>query len=334
MRCPSLDDLPPPPRGRVGWPWTEQCHSLPDFMPNGEDWPRVTIVTASFNQGQYIEETIRSVLLQGSNNLAYMVFDGASSDQTVEVLKKYERWLTWASEPDEGQADAINKGMRLASGQIFQFINSDDILRPGALGVVATAFRGADAVAGGLQDFGESGYRWTNRVLEPAPMLTVLHDASDTEFHQPGVWLNLERARKLGEFPTEFTYLFDLHYLSRYFEIYKDIRYLDEVLVNFRMHPASKTMAHLDGFIREHYLVRKDLSSKFIQGENRRVASRSANIMQARYILSQLEEGGVSTAEFYRQYLALCAGRVAQLRRRESWGALLRPVKLAVGHRR
>lgn len=100
-------------------------------MPDGKPWPKISIVTPSFNQGQYIEETIRSILLQGYPNLEYIVIDGGSTDGAVDVIRKYEKWLTyWVSEPDKGQADAINKGLERCTGEIFNWINSDDILLP------------------------------------------------------------------------------------------------------------------------------------------------------------------------------------------------------------
>jgi glycosyltransferase involved in cell wall biosynthesis len=168
MRCPTLAELPPPPPGKTGWPWMEESEQLPDAMPaqpevegmaedgsssvvrrssdavhrpSSVSWPRISIVTPSYNQGQFIEETIRSVLLQGYPNLEYMVIDGGSTDESVEIIKKYEPWLAyWVSEPDEGQYDAINKGFGRSSGEIMAWINSDDMYTPWALDVITEVF--------------------------------------------------------------------------------------------------------------------------------------------------------------------------------------------------
>jgi len=133
MRCPTLKELPPP-KEKTGWPWTEESKQLPDQMPDGRSWPRITVVTPSFNQGQFLEETIRSILLQGYPNLEYLVLDGASTDNSVEIIKKYDPWISyWVSERDSGQSDAINRGLQMGSGLFATWINSDDMLEKEAL---------------------------------------------------------------------------------------------------------------------------------------------------------------------------------------------------------
>jgi cellulose synthase/poly-beta-1,6-N-acetylglucosamine synthase-like glycosyltransferase len=139
-RCPHLKDLPPPPPGKTGWPWTEESRPLPDATADGQLWPKISIVTPSYNQGRFIEECIRSVLLQGYPNLEYIIIDGGSTDETVEVIKKYEPWLAyWESEPDRGQSHAINKGLAKSTGQLFNWHNSDDVLTSNSLTTMAAA---------------------------------------------------------------------------------------------------------------------------------------------------------------------------------------------------
>jgi glycosyltransferase involved in cell wall biosynthesis len=132
--CVRLAELPEPPRGKSGWPWTEESGRLPNLVPEGYPWSRVSVITPSFNQGQFIEETIRSILLQGYPNLEYVIMDGGSTDGSVEIIKKYSPWLSyWISQTDNGQSDAINQGLRLASGDFATWINSDDLLAKNAL---------------------------------------------------------------------------------------------------------------------------------------------------------------------------------------------------------
>ncbi|MDH4164304.1 MAG: glycosyltransferase [Nitrospirota bacterium] len=103
-------------------------------------FPKITIITPSLNQGQFIERTIMSVLDQHYPNLEYIVMDGGSKDETLDILARFEGRLRWISAPDRGQADAINKGLRLASGDIVAFLNSDDVYEPGTFERVARYF--------------------------------------------------------------------------------------------------------------------------------------------------------------------------------------------------
>lgn len=122
------------------WPWEQRESAYHLSLPAGKQ-PRISIITPSFNHGQFIEETIRSVLLQGYPNLEYIIIDGGSTDNTVEVIKKYAPWLAyWVSESDRGQSHAINKGLDRATGDIVAWLNADDVYLPGALHHVANEF--------------------------------------------------------------------------------------------------------------------------------------------------------------------------------------------------
>jgi len=130
-------------------------------MPDGRPWPRLSIVTPSYNQGAFIEAAIRSVLLQGYPSLQLIVLDGGSTDGSVDVIRKYAPWLTvWRSEPDSGPAHALNKGFALATGEILGFLNSDDFYLPASLPRIAREFRRyptADVISGHGYHSGPSG---------------------------------------------------------------------------------------------------------------------------------------------------------------------------------
>jgi glycosyltransferase involved in cell wall biosynthesis len=148
MKAPSLSMLPAPPPGKSGWPWTESTDPVPERMPDGRPWPRISVVTPSFNQASFLEATLRSVLLQGYPNLEYLVFDGGSADGSVTILRQYGPWLAgWISEADRGQSDAVNKGFARATGEIFGWLNSDDLYQPGALAHVGRHFTAAPECA-------------------------------------------------------------------------------------------------------------------------------------------------------------------------------------------
>src|ERR1035437_1184692 len=118
-----------------------------------QEWPLITVVTPSFNQADNVERTIQSVLRQEYPALEYIIVDGGSSDGSVAIIRNYaDRLHWWCSEPDEGQADAIAKGFARSGGEVLCWLNSDDILLPGALRAVGEYFRDhplAEVVNGG-----------------------------------------------------------------------------------------------------------------------------------------------------------------------------------------
>src|SRR5262249_7885222 len=154
-------------------------------------------VTPSYNQGQFIEETIRSILLQGYPDLEYIIIDGGSTDESVATIKKYEPWLTyWTSERDRGQSHAINKGLAIATGSVFNWLNSDDLLLPSALAEIGGRFYREEALAYAVVNFGNDGETTiANRSLSPNALIS---GQDGTSFHQPGVWLSTNKVRSVG----------------------------------------------------------------------------------------------------------------------------------------
>jgi glycosyltransferase involved in cell wall biosynthesis len=185
-------------------------------MSGGSPWPRVSIVTPSYNQGQFLEETLRSVLLQGYPDLEYIVMDGGSTDDSVKLIRKYEPWLThWASEPDGGQAAAINAGWRRATGQIVAWLNSDDCYLPGSLKRIAYEFESNPqlrVVAGECLYIDEKSRRTGKKEagsLDPATLLVGPQPA------QPAIFFRREVLHEIGELDPALCFALDREYFLR-----------------------------------------------------------------------------------------------------------------------
>jgi len=240
----QISDLPPPPKGKTGWPWTEISHGSGN--PDNENCTcrRISIITPSYNQGQYIEETIRSVLLQGYPNLEYIVIDGNSTDSTREILKKYDHYITWISEPDEGQTDAINKGLRMASGEIVAYLNSDDIYEPGTLKRIRELFSRHKMVAmiyGDIIHIDENSrvleYHKTGKVnLEKYLM------AGEFYLPQPSVFFRRAVIETEGYFDKSLQLAMDYDYWLKILMKYKTC-YVPETLSRARIYPSAKSSA-------------------------------------------------------------------------------------------
>jgi len=225
------------------WPWLEEIPQLPPTMPDGSIWPKLSIVTPSFNQGQYLEETIRSVLLQGYPNLEYIVMDGGSTDGSVEIIKKYEPWLAyWTSEPDGGQGDAINKGFAMATGELAGWINSDDIYFPRAFEVVVSWWienGKPDDLITGTKLKGNSTLDSLTRL--PQQPFTNEHLQQRCIVEQPSTFFTLKRFKGIGGIDERYHFSIDYDLWLRMTSKGAIIRYIDADLAVTRVHSSTKT---------------------------------------------------------------------------------------------
>jgi len=163
--------------------------------------PIISIVTPSFNQGQYLEETILSVLNQDYPALEFFIIDGGSTDGSVEIIKKYAHRLTyWESKPDRGQSHGINKGFRMASGEIVAWLNSDDLLAPGALKVVAQAWQKnprLGLISGQTEIIDQAG-KPTGNVFGSEPNVINSLLSSENPVSQPSTFFSTSALKEVG----------------------------------------------------------------------------------------------------------------------------------------
>lgn len=217
-------------------------------------FPKISIITPSLNQGEYIEQTILSVLEQGYPNLEYIIIDGGSKDQSVEIIRKYERHLAyWVSEKDKGQSDAINKGIVKATGDVINWLNSDDYYEAGTLKHVSQHFTDdkVKAYCGRSRIFGQGQERFSrgtdiyeNNLSKTIGWARI--DQPET-FFRKSVW------DKVGLLNEDFHYIMDKEWWVRYLLHYglNGIKKDDKVLVNFRIHDQSKTGSQSENFKQE-----------------------------------------------------------------------------------
>lgn len=242
MSCPTINELPPA-KGRNGWPWTEGCEPLSEEKADGESWPRISIVTPSFNQGRFIEETIRSVLLQGYPNLEYIIMDGGSTDSTADIIKKYKPWLAHsASEPDDGQADAINKGWSMADGEILAWLNSDDVYAPKAFQMVAGEWCRAGRPGMVYGDAFATDITLSPFKKKKMAGYSLLEMLRGKRMPQPSVFIAKEFFNKLGPLKESLYYSLDFDYFLRAWmePAASDFIYLPHVLSYSREYAETK----------------------------------------------------------------------------------------------
>ncbi len=253
----------------------------------------VSVITPSYNQAPFIEQTIHSVLGQNHSPIEYFIVDGGSTDGSQEIIQRYAGHLAgWVSEPDEGQADAINKGFRQATGEIVAWLNSDDLFAPGAVSRAVKGFKEnpeAGMVFGNAATIDQHGRPLNDLIFGGHDLKALM---AFNIICQPAVFLRRQLLMESGFLDPSFRYLLDHHLWLRVARLAPTI-HVPEVLAYARHHPGAKNVAEAAGFGAEAYRIldwvqtQPDLVTLHTREHKRIVAG--AHRFNARYLL----EGGL-----------------------------------------
>ena len=202
---------------------------------------KITVVTPSYNQGKFLEDTIRSVVNQDYPSLEYIIIDGGSNDHSTDIIRRYERQLAyWVSEKDKGQADAVNKGIMRSSGDIVGWLNSDDIYLPNTLRRVAQYFesyRDAEVIYGNHVVTDQSNNPlWVKKEI-PFSIRRLEHHSY---MSQPATFIRRSAIEKVGLLDENLYFLLDWEYFIRLGKVCK-FRHVPEVFATYRLHRIAKT---------------------------------------------------------------------------------------------
>ncbi len=252
-------------------------------------YPRISIITTSYNQGQFLEETIRSVLLQDYPAIEYIIIDGGSTDNSQEIINKYKKKLAWfISETDSGQADAINKGLKKATGEFVAWLNSDDIYTNNAI----------SSAVDKLRSHPDCGMVFSNVLSidsESSIFNTMLygnwgiHELMQFNIiGQPGVFMRKKAIEDVGFLNPKFHFLMD-HHLWLKIALKYPIKHVDEFWAAARFHPAAKNIAHTAGFGKEAFQIYEWMGKQpdFLPlfQKNKKKIEAGAYLLKARYLL-------------------------------------------------
>jgi glycosyltransferase involved in cell wall biosynthesis len=245
----ELTALPEPRGDRTRWPWAIP----PDPLPFPSHCPKLTIVIPSYNQGEYLEATLRSILFQGYPDLEVWVIDGGSSDRTLDILRTYDPWVQWISEPDQGQSDAVNKGLRRATGDWIGWQNSDDTYAPNAFAHFAhtlTAQPHSDVIYGQLDHIDAVGnYLFPYPVTEATVGTMIPYSAVTNHavfFHRKVI--------DAGEgLDLTYHHCMDQEFILRLLLRGYRFTFTPQVLAQWRLHDDSKSTQQMTIWAREAF---------------------------------------------------------------------------------
>lgn len=221
------------------------------------NYPRISVVTPSLNQGEFLEQTILSVLEQDYNNLEYIIIDGGSKDNSVEIIRKYEKYLAyWISEKDNGQAEAIDKGFRHSTGEVLAWLNSDDQYCPGALNVVGQYFDQnpeVDLLYGDYYLLRRNGTYKLKKKIDFDYMVALY---CYLMIPQPSAFWRSTLYNDVGGLDITLSYSMDYDLFLRMAR-HGCVKHLKLPLSVFRLHTQSKSVANSDRFAEENYRIQK-----------------------------------------------------------------------------
>jgi glycosyltransferase involved in cell wall biosynthesis len=274
--------------------------------------PKITIVTPSYNQAQYLDETIDSVLNQNYPNLEYFVVDGGSTDGSVEIIKKYEKHLTWwVSENDNGQTHAINKGFKRATGDIWTWLNSDDYFEPDTLQKVADIWKrknGFNFLLGNV-----------NLVDQKSKLIRQLKGNFGADDHidllsdsiyipQPATFISKKMYQKYGLLDESFHYTMDAEFWIRLFINKESALYVDECFTNFRKHEETKSNSGPHNFYNELIIKLKkvihDKESSY-NSQQKEILSTLRNKYIEGYVNSLVKKKSLLGLRYFYEYLKI-----------------------------
>jgi glycosyltransferase involved in cell wall biosynthesis len=251
--------------------------------------PLVSIITPSYNQARYLEQTIQSVLVQGYPSLEYIIVDGGSTDGSQAIIHKYAGQLAWwVSEPDLGQADALNKGLRRARGEVIAWLNSDDVYLPGAIGAAVRALEAnpaAGMVFGDAITIDEQGLELNRLVFGDWGLQELMRFRI---ICQPAVFMRRFAMEQAGGLDPSYHFLLDHHLWMRIAQR-SPVRHVVDSWAAARHHPAAKNVSQAAGFGQEAFRIlqwmdeQPDLQPR-LQKDRRRIEA-GAYRLNARYLL-------------------------------------------------
>ncbi|GAB4043917.1 glycosyltransferase family 2 protein [Spirosoma litoris] len=233
------------------------------------EYLKISIITPSYNQGQYLERTIQSVLNQNYPNLEYLIIDGGSSDNSVDIIKKYSKHISyWVSEKDKGQSDAINKGLSLVTGEIIGWINSDDVLIAGSLAYINNYFqtnRNVELLNGSVIEIDKE-----DKCLKIIYGIFSKWFTSHGSYNilQPSMVWRKSVLKKIGLLNNDYHACMDLEFLIRAYENNISIRQTTASIGAIRIYDATKTASGGQIWIDDENRIAKVYGKNYLRRKN------------------------------------------------------------------